>query len=148
MTVVYDKVGVRLIYAEGWKVTEDDLNSEPRTLSFQSPNGGTWELMLYRDHRDLDDLTDEALAVMREEYDQLETTPYKTVFGDVDAKGHEIYFYHLDLLIRCRIVAAPFGDQTVLLLLQAEDRDFDDLEPVFQAMATTLLNPHKFPAPS
>ncbi len=148
MTVVYDKVGVRLIYAEGWKITEDDLNSEPRTLSFESPNGGTWELMLYSHERDLEDLTDEALAVMREEYDQLETTICKTSFGDVDAEGHDIYFYHLDLLIRCRIVAAPFGEQTVLLLLQAEDRDFDELEPVFQAMATTLLNPHKFPAAS
>jgi len=148
MTVIYDKLGVRLFYAEGWKITEDEVAAEPRTLSIESPSGGIWELMLYSNPRDSDELVGEALLVMSEEYENLETSPYTTEFGDVRASGLEIYFYHLDLLVHCRIVAAPFGEQTALLLWQAEDRDFDELEPVFRAMATTLLNPHKFPAPS
>ena len=148
MTVTYDKLGVRLIYAEGWKITEDDPNAEPRTLSFESPKGGTWELMLYSDSREISELASEALAVMREEYDNVETTPYTTDFGGVEAIGHEIYFYHLDLLIHCRIVGAIFDSRTALLLWQAEDREFDELEPVFRAMATTLLNPDKFASPS
>ena len=147
MTVIYDKLGVRLFYAEGWKVTEDEVGAEPRTLSFESPSGGAWELMLYSDLRDSEELAGEALSVMSEEYENLETTPYATEFGDVPASGHEIYFYHLDLLIHCRIVVARLGEQTALLWWQAEDRDFDELEPVFCAMATTLLNPHKFPSP-
>jgi hypothetical protein len=147
MTVIYDKLGVRLIYAEGWKITEDDLDAEPRTLSIESPNGGIWELMLYSEQRDYDELAGEAVSVLREEYENLETAPYSTEFADVAASGFEIYFYHLDLLVHCRIVAAPFGEQTALLWWQAEDRDFDELEPVFRAMATTLLNPHKFPSP-
>lgn len=146
MTLIYDKLGVRLFYAEGWKITEDEVGTEPRTLSIESPSGGTWELMLYRDLRDSDELVGEALSVMSEEYENLETTPYATEFGDIQASGFEIYFYHLDLLIHCRIVAARFDEQTALLLWQAEDRDFDELEPVFRAMATTLLNPHKFPS--
>ncbi|MBC8353352.1 MAG: hypothetical protein H8E66_15240 [Planctomycetes bacterium] len=148
MTIIYDKLGVRLFYAEGWKITEDDLDAEPRTLSFESPKGGAWELMLYGDSQDLDQLTGQALEVMREEYENLETAPFVTEFGDIQAGGHEIYFYHLDLLIHSRIIAAPFESQTALLLWQAEDREFDELEPVFRAMATTLLNPHKFAAPS
>ncbi|MCA9146893.1 MAG: hypothetical protein H6823_10930 [Planctomycetaceae bacterium] len=148
MTITYDKLGVRLIYAEGWKITEDELDTEPRTLSFESPQGGIWELMLYRDLRDIDELASEALAILGEEYENLETAPYTTAFGDVQATGHEIYFYHLDLLVHIRIIGARFGEQTALLLWQAEDREFDELEPVFRAMATTLLNPHKFPAPA
>jgi hypothetical protein len=148
MTAIYDKLGVRIFYAEGWKIIEDDVAAEPRVLSFESPSGGIWELMLYSVRRDSDGLVDEALSVMGEEYENLETTPCTTQFGDVQAGGHEIYFYHLDLLVHCRIVAAPLGEQTALLLWQAEDRDFDELEPVFRAMATTLLNPHKFPAAS
>ena len=35
MTVIYDKLGVRLFYAEGWKVTEDEVSAEPRTLSIR-----------------------------------------------------------------------------------------------------------------
>ena len=148
MTVIYDKLGVRLFYAEGWKITEDEIGAEPRTLSFESPGGGTWELMLYSGPHDGDDVVGEALSVMSEEYENLETSPYATEFGDVQASGHEIYFYHLDLLVHCRIVAARFGEQTAMLWWQAEDRDFDELEPVFRAMATTLLNPHKFPSPA
>ncbi|HUG70566.1 MAG TPA: hypothetical protein VMM76_22645 [Pirellulaceae bacterium] len=148
MTVIYDKLGVRLIYAEGWKITEDELDAEPRTLSIESPQGGIWELMLYSEPRDSDELAGEALSVMREEYENLETTAFTTEFADVSACGHEIYFYHLDLLIHSRIITAPFGEKTALLLWQAEDRDFDELEPVFRAMATTLLNPHKFPPAS
>lgn len=148
MTVIYDKLGVRLIYAEGWKITEDELDAEPRTLSIESPTGGIWELMLYSDQRAGGELAGEALSVMREEYEDLEATGYTTEFADVAASGHEIYFYHLDLLIHSRIMTAPLGEKTALLLWQAEDRDFDELEPVFRAMATTLLNPHKFPSPS
>ncbi|MDA1050629.1 MAG: hypothetical protein O3C40_09125 [Planctomycetota bacterium] len=148
MTVIYDKLGVRFFYAEGWKITEDEIDNEPRTLSLESPKGGIWALMLYNDQRSIEDLVGEALAVMCEEYEDLETAPYATEFGDVQARGREIYFYHLDLLIQCRIVGAPLGSQVALLLWQAEDRDFEELEPVFRAMATTLLNPHKFPTPS
>jgi hypothetical protein len=146
MTAIYDKLGVRIFYAEGWKITEDEIDSEPRTLSFESPNGGTWQLMLYSDPQDLDELADEALSAMCEEYEAPEVSRFETEFDDVKACGHEIYFYHLDLLIHCRIIAAPFESKTALLLLQAEDRDFNELEPVFQAMATTLFNPHKFAA--
>jgi hypothetical protein len=148
MTLIYDKLGVRFLYAEGWKITEDEVDAEPRVLSIDSPSGGIWELILYSDPRDLDELVGEAVSVMSEEYENLETSDYTIEFGDVRASGQEIYFYHLDLLVHCRIVAAPLGEQTALLLWQAEDRDFDELEPVFRAMATTLLNPHKFPSPA
>ena len=148
MTVIYDKLGVRLIYAERWKITEDEPNTEPRTLSIESPHGGLWELMLYSNPHDSDALADEALSVMREEYEDLEATVYATQFADVAASRYEIYFYHLDLLIHFRIMTAPLGEQVALLLWQAEDREFDEVDPVFRAMATTLLNPHKFPAPS
>lgn len=148
MTITYDKLDVRLIYAEGWKITEDELDAEPRTLSFRSPSGGIWELMIYGDQREIAELASEALSVMRSEYENLESTSYATEFVEVPATGYEIYFYHLDLLVHCRIIGAKFGDKTALMLWQAEDRDFDELEPVFRAMATTLLNPHKFPAPT
>ncbi len=145
MTAVYDKLGLRFFYAEGWKITEDEMSTEPRIVSLESPGGSTWELMLYSNERDLDDLANEAVEVLREEYDELEVSRYSTMIGDVDVTGHEIYFYHLDLVVHTRVLAAHFAGQTALLLWQAEDRDFDALEPVFLAMTTSLLNPHKFP---
>ena len=144
MTAIYDKLGLRFMYPEGWSITEDNVTDLPRSLAMESPRGGAWELIVYDGRREAEDLTGEVLAAMRNEYEGIEVSPLETQFGDVTAVGYNLYFYHLDLLINSRALAAHFGDKTVLLLWQAEDRVFEELEPVFIAMATSLFNPQKF----
>jgi hypothetical protein len=146
MTAIYDRLGVRFLYPENWKITEDNTTELPRSVAMESPRGGTWELIVYDEQRDADGLTGEVLSAMRKEYEEIEISPCSTQFGDVPAGGYNLYFYHLDLLVNSRALAAQFGEKTVLLLWQAEDREFEELEPVFTAMATSLLNPHKFAA--
>lgn len=144
MSAVYDKLGVRFIYPEGWKVTEDVTTEQPRTLSLESPGGGTWEMLLYDDGTTPNKLAADVLDTMCQEYEGLESSVWSGRFDDVDVVGYEMYFYYLDLLINCRAVAATFGSHTVLFLWQAEDRTFGELEPVFRAITTCLLNPHKY----
>ena len=144
MSVVYDKWGVRFIYPEGWKITEDQTNERPRTLSLESPAGGTWELLLYDDHSSPDELVADALEAMRKEYDDVESSAWTDCLDEVEVVGCEMYFYYLDLLIHCRAMAAPLGDQTALFLWQAEDRTFTELEAVFRAITICLLNPQKY----
>lgn len=144
MTVTYDRLGIRFMYPEGWNITEDNVTDSPRNITMESPGGGLWELIVYDEPRDADELADEVVTAMRNEYEGIEVSPWRTQLGDVEAVGYNLYFYHLDLLINSRTLAARFGDRTVLLLWQAEDREFEQLEPVFAAMATSLLNPQKF----
>ena len=144
MSAVYDKQGVRFIYPESWKVTEDTVTEQPRTLSLESPAGGTWELLLYDDVSQPSELAADVLKTMQKEYEDVESSVLTASFDDVDAVGYAMYFYYLDLLINCRTLAATFGSQTALLIWQAEDRTFTELEPVFRAMTTCLLNPHKY----
>lgn len=146
MSAIYDKLGIRFIYPEGWKVTEDSTNEQPRTVSLESPAGGIWELLLYEDGSTPNELAADLLTTMKEEYSELETSPWTGRFDDVDVVGYEMYFYYLDLLIRSRGVAGRLGGKTVLSIWQAEDRVFAELEPVFQAITTCLLNPHKYSA--
>jgi len=147
MTAIYDRVGIRFLYPQGWKVTDDDATAEPRNVALESPTGGTWELIVYTGLRDRAELAAEALKAMQAEYENIEVAERTVHFADVEAIGYELYFYHLDLLVSSRVFAAHFGDRTVLLLWQAEDREFDNLEPVFVAIATSLLNPDKFTPP-
>lgn len=146
MSAIYDKLGVRFIYPEGWKVTEDITNEQPRTISLESPVGGTWELLLYEDGSTPNELAADVLATMKEEYEEVETSPWTSRFDDVSVVGYDMYFYYLDLLIACRAVAGKRGSQTALAIWQAEDRTFAELEPVFRAITTCLLNPQKYAA--
>lgn len=146
MSAIYDKLGVRFIYPEGWKVTEDVTSEQPRTVSLESPAGGTWELLLYDEGATAAELVDDVLETMREEYEGVEATDWASQFDDVDVIGYDMYFYYLDLLINCRAFAGTFGKHTALFVWQAEDRTFAELEPVFRAITTCLLNPHKYAA--
>jgi hypothetical protein len=146
MSAVYEKLGVRFIYPEGWKVTEDEKNEQPRTISLESPAGGTWELLLYQDGSTPNELAADVLSTMKEEYEEIETSPWTSRFDDVDVVGYDMYFYYLDLLIHGRTLAGRLGSQTAILIWQAEDRTFAELESVFQAITTCLLNPQKYAA--
>jgi hypothetical protein len=51
-----------------------------------------------------------------------------------------MFFYCLDFLISARAFAMKAGTGQVLLMLwQAEDRDFTNYEPVFRAITISLL---------
>jgi len=146
MTATYDKLGVRFLYPEGWSVTEDSAADEPRTVSLESPGGATWELLMYAGMRDPERLSQEVLETMRSEYGEVEEAAYADRFDGVEAAGYSLYFYCLDLLITARVLSMQFSGGMALILWQAEDREFEKLEPVFRAITTSLLNPHRFPA--
>ena len=65
--------------------------------------------------------------------------------GSVDLVGFDVNFYCLDLtntaLIRAGVL--PGGGRskpaTYLIVCQAEDREFDQVSPVFRAMTFSLL---------
>lgn len=144
MTAVYDKLDIRFVYPENWQVTEDETTQVPRTVSLQSPVSGFWTLMVYDADADLDELMSEVIESMRAEYDSLEAEPLTDRFDDVEATGYEMYFYCLDHLVRSRVLSVRHESQALLVIWQATDQEFDDLDMVFRAMTTTLLNPTKY----
>jgi hypothetical protein len=62
--------------------------------------------------------------------------------GGVPAAGYEVHFYVGALVAAARIRVFERDSALVLLLCQAEDREFDRLEPVFEAMTVSLLQQH------
>lgn len=138
MVAVYEKHGIQFMYPENWSLSEEDT-SWPREVSVESPGGGFWALHLYSPPEDAQRLTDDVLDAMRAEYDPVESEEVEEQVAGVTAVGHDLTFFYLDLLITCRVRGFTLGDKTFVLITQAEDRDYQQLAPVFQAMTVNLV---------
>ena len=74
-----------------------------------------------------------------EEYIDFESHPVTKQIADRTVEGFDMQFYCLDFLVASQLLALNLGERTLLFQFQAEDRDFDELMPVFEAIATSLL---------
>lgn len=138
MPHTYNKLGVRFLYPDNWQVTDEQSSESPFSVGLQSPQGGLWVLQVHAEGDPLE-LASEALKVMREEYAELEADSIVEQVEDHDIVGFDMRFYYLDFVVMARVVSLRRGPQTFVILSQAEDRDFDQLNPIFQAMLVSLI---------
>lgn len=142
MTKRYDNLGLKFLYPETWNVTEEIGSTWPRSVTIQTPEGGFWMAQIHNDadpHR----LTLQVLKAMREEYKDVEADSVleQKAFG-FELVGFDLQFYCLDLLIGAAIRGTLLGPNrklTLIVMFQAEDREFERLQVVSDAMLTNLL---------
>jgi hypothetical protein len=85
------------------------------------------------------DVAAEALQAMRETYDNLDSEHVEETVAGQALVGYDLNFYCLDLTNTAVIRGVRTEHGTLLILYQAEDHDFAELEPVFRAMTVSLL---------
>ena len=81
------------------------------------------------------------MHTLENEYEDLEQQAIDVKLNSEIVSGLELQFYCLDFLVRSRLLGVHIGDRGVLLTWQAEDREFDKMEPVFRAISFSLLGP-------
>ncbi len=135
----YTKLGIEFLYPENWLITDEETKSWPRSVTVQNPTGAFWSLMVY-DDADPSALLDQVAEVMEAEYDDIEATEVTEEFAEFVASGFDLAFYCLDFLVNSRTLAVRAARQTYLMVWQAEDREFSELEPVFRAISTSLFD--------
>ena len=140
MTAVYDKLGVRFLYPENWRIDDEQLADWPHSVSVQSPGSGFWSLHIYRAAVEPARVAAEVLQTMRAEYAGLEATPVTEQIGPAEAVGYDMDFCCLDFIITSKTRSLRVGKWTYLMLYQAENREFEQLQDVFRAMTLSLLN--------
>jgi hypothetical protein len=142
--IVYNKLDICFPYPENWKIREEETQEWPRSVIAESPSGAFWALHVYPDEQDCLLLVEETIEAMRAEYDSLECMPpadsplLEQIVED-EITGEDMTFYCLDFLVRARVRCYHYQGRTYLTLSQAEDREFEKLADVFQAMAIGLL---------
>jgi hypothetical protein len=139
MPAVYESFGVRFLYPENWTVTDEQTEDWPRTVTLQSEQTSFWTLTAYPPGHERRKAVEELIGTIRADFGDLEVLPVNETIGGVATKGVDIAFFYLDLLVEAKIRCVKTPSALLLWHCQAESREFDTMEPVFLAIATSLL---------
>jgi hypothetical protein len=139
MVSSYDRLGVRFLYPDNWTLADDADDQLPRTISVQAPSGAFWSIDIHPFSVDPTELLVAFESAMRAEYPDLESHPAEDSIADESAIGRDMYFLCLDFVIASQVRVLRKGHATYLISCQAEDREFDELRPVFAAIAVSFF---------
>lgn len=139
MPAVYDKLGVRFQYPENWVLDEKDALAGEASISVYSPGGAFWTLAIHSHEVRPRDLADAALKAMRQVYDELDAEPVRESIAGHKLTGYDLNFYCLDLTNTALVRGVQTPQASYLVLCQADDREFAEVEPVFRAITASLL---------
>jgi hypothetical protein len=139
MPAVYENFGVRFLYPENWSITDELDEDWPRSVTVQSPETGFWSLHVYPPDQEIRPVVKELIAAIQTEFTDIEVLPTKETIGQTPTSGVDLAFFYLDLLVEAKIRCLRTPSSTLIWLYQAESREFESVEPVFQAMAVSLL---------
>lgn len=141
MTATYQKHGLQFLYPGNWLLSDEGWPDLPCSISLESPDGNAfWSVHFYGLESDPDEILKETLDTLRETYPDLEISNCSADFAIPLESGVEAMFYCLDFLVRIRLQVVKLERFRALFWHQAEDRQFDQLEMVFQAIGISLIN--------
>jgi hypothetical protein len=145
MPGVYDKMGIRFLYPDNWALDEDDALHGNRSVTVHSPGGAFWSITLHAAGTDPDALAQAALDALKSEYPESESEAVSEKLGGQSIAGYDFRFFYLDFVNTALIRGFRTPGASCLVLCQAEDREFNELGPVFRAITTSLLAPSEMP---
>ncbi len=155
MTRVHQIRGIECTYPENWQLSEDRENDRLVSFTLQSPNTAFMSVYISRESGQTRELIEEMTDMLNAEYEEVESSSLDAMSLNLDAPslnlgpfandliGVDLNFYYLDLLVTTRLVAFSASDRTVLVQCQAEDREYESLKMVFQAMLVSMLKKNK-----
>ncbi len=144
MPKTYQGIGIQCVYPDNWTVSENVATGEETQFTadsviFENPNGSFFSISKYPWTYSPSNVIAHACKALQAEYAELEIEPDETDLSVADSHGVEIRFFLLDLLVVCRLRAFSLNQGTYLVEQQGEDRDYQTLESVFDAMIETVI---------
>jgi hypothetical protein len=136
----YEKLGIHFQYPDNWKLDEIEARDSGNSVTVYSPGGAFWSITIHPRSQSVQKLADAALAAMRQEYDELDAEPVAETVAGQELLGWDMNFYCLDLTNTALVRGFSSGDATYLIFCQADDREFDEVGPVFAAITRSLLS--------
>lgn len=140
MTAEFRKHGLNFLYPENWEVQESYSEDTALEIYLVAPSGAFWSVLVYPLETDPQALMKSVLESLNEQYQSLESHPVEETCVDRLLYGFDSHFFCLDLLVTNRMRTVTGQESRILLVCQAESREFEKLEPVFLAITTSLLN--------
>jgi hypothetical protein len=135
----FDRFGLAFDYPDGWAVDTGDAGGRYATVTVYAPSGGFWSVSGHAPGGDPRDLSTAALAEMRQEYRDLDAEEATDRIAGRDLPGFDMNFYCLDLTNTAQVRTLLTDEAVYLIFCQAEDREWDQIAPVFAAMTTSFV---------
>lgn len=141
MTATYEQFGIRFLYPENWELDNRDDTGQPWSVSVHSPTGAFWSITVHDQDTELTELLDQTLQTIEQEYEQsfFESFQAKEEIAGHMTPGYDINFFYLDFLICAKLRVFQLGQHDCVVLYQGENRDFDELQRVFDAITFSLF---------
>ena len=143
MPAVYDHLGIRFLYPDNWEIDESEASPERNAVSVYSPGGALWSLWVYPPDEDLDQRTREVVEALAKEYPEMDIEPVREPLAGHELVGYDLNFFYFDLTNTAWVRGLRTPRADYVILCQAEDHEFDELEAVFRAITISLLRPDK-----
>ncbi len=140
MPARFEKLGMVFQYPDNWTLDEEDARAGRDSVTVYSPGGGFWSVAVHPPYADPADLATAALDAMKQEYAGLEADPVSETVAGHELVGYDLNFYYLDLTNSAEIRCLRTHQASYSIFCQAEDREFSEIQTVFEAMAASLLN--------
>ncbi len=139
MTALYQKHGLNFAFPENWRLTENQQPGEFVVVELESPTGCIWSASLFPHDADPAHLLRISAAALGEQYEDLEVTDFHGQLESFEATGFDADFYCLDFLVTARTRMFLTPDNVVLIFCQAENRELEQFQDVFDAITLSLL---------
>jgi len=135
----FDRFGLAFDYPDNWSVDTEDSDGGHVAVTAYAPGGGFWSVSGHPPEGDPRDLAAAVVLQMREEYQDLDSEEAHDDVAGRRLVGFDINFYCLDLTNTAQVRTLETSDATYLILCQAEDREWDEVATVFEAMTTSFV---------
>ena len=139
MQANFDKFGISFQYPDNWTLEADDVLRGQGAVSVYSPGGGFWSVTVHDQADDPRVLIRAVVDAMRNMYEELDAEDTLETIEGRSVPGCEMNFYYLDLTNTATVRVIHSSQANYLIVCQAEDREFAELENVFAAMTVSLL---------
>lgn len=140
MPAQFNSLGISFQYPDNWKLDDSDALLGRKSVTVYSPGGAFWSVAIHSERTDPAKLAKAVVDALRQEYQNLEVDDAEETLAGHHLVGHDMAFYCLDLTNTAQVRALHFGGDTYTVYCQAEDREFEGVRMVFQAITTTFLN--------
>lgn len=133
----YSGHGVRFLYPGYWEVREEQ-DGEDVILTAAADDSCFWLLRVIADRPSPEQVLQDCLAALQEEYEDLEQQQEPILIAGRRALGCEVTFSCLELLNAAGFCSVRSGAATLLIWWQCTDHELADVRPVFQRMTQSV----------
>jgi hypothetical protein len=140
MPARFDSLGISFQYPDNWTLDDSDALLGRKSVTVYSPGGAFWSVAIHLGTAEPAKLAAAVVDAMRQEYEGLETQPADETLAGHNLTGYDFAFYCLDLTNTARVRSLRFAHATYTIYCQAEDREYQQVERVFQAISVSFLN--------